>query len=1033
MKEARRRNEGGRGGDPARAGRLEAGGWRPGDPHRHLPAVAGATAWAQVQRPHLADAPPPPRRGWASAAAARLERVLEVLMGESNWLKVRSDLYPGSVCDVPLSAGSEEPQDWDPATPCFPETPKGESTPQEREVDSPRRGLDSPAAHEDAAAAAAATNGYQRPEDDLDDASCPGVTLDLSTGRSSATPTSAATPPTLGAGVGLPRPSYLGAAAAAAAAAGGLGAMAPDVAPRLPLDLYTANLPPHLLPWILSSHLHQLARVQQAQHDATDLSLEDKDPQPLDLSAKSQLSIKCEHPPAVSSHPPSTTVLFPFEAKTAPSLDSKISSNRGRRKGDLSKRSYTEDELQAALRDIQSGKLGTRRAAVIYGIPRSTLRNKVYKLATERERNKKLAEQNKASGQESQTFPQYHNGVSSADVQGASSELPRLEDDTIASPESFRTLLKNKMAEKLEEMSRKGLGGGDEKRVVESALKYLMENIPKLALNKDNKEVSTEVLSSISFYPQLSDFIKKVVEERYNEELQRSKSRLNGSTEPPAASEDAKDESFDLNVPSYSLSCNGLQKGDSEPASTDSNHSSQPLISSLSNPNLKEMIAQMIGQKLGCELPPAKDSAVAGNSSSSTGKLQQPLSFTAAGDVHAKLNGEKREPAAKKGASASSSSGGKGSRPKRGKYRNYDRDNLLKAVQAVQSGEMSVHRAGSFYGVPHSTLEYKVKERHLSRGKNKNASPSSSCSSPLAKAKKEPAKTAADTTTATAAAAAATTIDLTEDDKSKAAETLEITPVTKKARVDGDSASYSSFPPISSTPLSSTSISPSPMASNPILANPFSLWNGAPMVPPFLASYQQDSFYASHMIRRFQEAAAKSSGSVGARTPPATDRSSSPAVAQAALELPATPPFQGSVLDALLRGKTTSASGKTTTATTTTTSSSNSSCNSPLPAGDNSWQVSSSLLSLTKGLVMEQQHQQRSEDDPTPPLIPPQGFMAFYTLPALAARNSLVAALQQRPPPRETLREASPEVDILPLPLVKESRHHPTPVAADQP
>ncbi|VDK48936.1 unnamed protein product [Anisakis simplex] len=32
---------------------------------------------------------------------------------------------------------------------------------------------------------------------------------------------------------------------------------------------------------------------------------------------------------------------------------------------------------------------------------------------------------------------------------------------------------------------------------------------------------------------------------------------------------------------------------------------------------------------------------------------------------------------------------------------------------------MSVHRAGSFYGVPHSTLEYKVKERNLMRSKNR--------------------------------------------------------------------------------------------------------------------------------------------------------------------------------------------------------------------------------------------------------------------------------------------------------------------------
>lgn len=54
------------------------------------------------------------------------------------------------------------------------------------------------------------------------------------------------------------------------------------------------------------------------------------------------------------------------------------------------RRTYTEDELQAALRDIQSGKLGTRRAAVIYGIPRSTLRNKVYKLALEKERESHL-------------------------------------------------------------------------------------------------------------------------------------------------------------------------------------------------------------------------------------------------------------------------------------------------------------------------------------------------------------------------------------------------------------------------------------------------------------------------------------------------------------------------------------------------------------------------------------------------------------------------------------------------------------------
>lgn len=47
-------------------------------------------------------------------------------------------------------------------------------------------------------------------------------------------------------------------------------------------------------------------------------------------------------------------------------------------------------------------------------------------------------------------------------------------------------------------------------------------------------------------------------------------------------------------------------------------------------------------------------------------------------------------------------------RPKRGRYRNYKKMDLDLAVKAVQNGEMSVHRAGTLFGVPHSTLEYKV-------------------------------------------------------------------------------------------------------------------------------------------------------------------------------------------------------------------------------------------------------------------------------------------------------------------------------------
>ncbi|XP_071541743.1 uncharacterized protein Eip93F isoform X2 [Panulirus ornatus] len=971
-----------------------------------------------------------------------LERVLEELMGESAWLKVRSDLYPsssspcGETAAIPPAVAQERehPQDWDPAAPCFvcqgtsnhashqPEPAREGETPSTRPIDSPGRATDSPVPPEDFTAEG--HNLHQDSEEIVE------ATLDLSTPRPPSTPTTLSF-----SGGCVPRPyvDSLG------RAVGAMGIISPEVSARLPLDLYTANLPPHLLPWILSSHLHQLARVHHAQQEPQEIILDDKEQQPLDLSAKSQLTTIKPELGTITHTTSSSNPLFPYDrVKPATPIDTKMASNRGRRRGDMSKRSYTEEELQAALRDIQSGKLGTRRAAVIYGIPRSTLRNKVYKLAMERERNKKLAEQTKSPVlPDASPIPPYHNGVSGDGI--------RLDDEISTSPESFRMLLKTKMAEKLEEMSRKGMGVGDNKKVVESALKYLMENIPKLALNKDNKEVSTEILSSISFYPQLSDFIKKVVEDRYNEELQRNKSRLNGAVEIHAVN-GIKGENCDLTIPSYSPSCNGLLKGESDPTATDSNHSSQPLISSLPSPNLKEMIAQMIGQKLGCELPLGKE-AVSGNGS--CGKVQQsPVSFSSQVDSQTKLNGEKRDQT-KKGLSTSSPSGGKGSRPKRGKYRNYDRDNLLKAVQAVQSGEMSVHRAGSFYGVPHSTLEYKVKERHLSRGKNKKEVNSSSCSSPADKGKKEITRNPADTirnpaavtrnlvdttkkpsdTTRNPADTTTSTIDLTGDESSKSEENV-IPPVIKKARVDGDASTYPSYPSLSSTPLSSTAVTQTPVSSTPILTSPFSLWNGASMVPPFLSSYQQDPFYASQMIRRFQEAAAKSHSGISSLSPSGNERSTSPVSANPTQEPAATPPYQGSVLDALLRGKTTSSTNKTAT------SSSNSSSNSPLPSSDTSWQVSSSLLSLTKGLVMEQQQQQRVEDASTPPLIQPQGIMAFnalYSFPTLAAQSTLAAALQKRPSPRDSLRDtSSPEVDILPLPLVKEARH-PTPVVADQP
>lgn len=50
-------------------------------------------------------------------------------------------------------------------------------------------------------------------------------------------------------------------------------------------------------------------------------------------------------------------------------------------------------------------------------------------------------------------------------------------------------------------------------------------------------------------------------------------------------------------------------------------------------------------------------------------------------------------------------------RKKRGRYRQYNTDLLDEAIDMVMGGKMSVSKAQTIYGIPHSTLEYKVKER----------------------------------------------------------------------------------------------------------------------------------------------------------------------------------------------------------------------------------------------------------------------------------------------------------------------------------
>ncbi|KAL0811495.1 hypothetical protein ABMA28_009889 [Loxostege sticticalis] len=303
--------------------------------------------------------------------------------------------------------------------------------------------------------------------------------------------------------------------------------------------------------------------------------------QPLDLSAKSTSSTSGTPPP-----------------------DAKILDNRLKRGvldsagNSAPRRNYSEEELQSALRDIQAGRLGTRRAAVVYGIPRSTLRNKVNKFGL-------AADQHDS---EPDSDPERPDSPPSVILKIPTFPPPDEKSPSPATP------------------------------------------------------VTTPVTPITPIIPQPQPSLNPTHLPAF-------------FADPPTANQHLFTSINDVIV--RSISQKFQQLPDRPP---------QPADMYMRAPDRHVSVIKT---------PPENQRSypVPSNSKATTNNNGQPAT------------------------------GGKGTRPKRGKYRNYDRDSLVEAVKAVQRGEMSVHRAGSYYGVPHSTLEYKVKERHLMRPRKREPKP----------------------------------------------------------------------------------------------------------------------------------------------------------------------------------------------------------------------------------------------------------------------------------------------------------------------
>lgn len=229
--------------------------------------------------------------------------------------------------------------------------------------------------------------------------------------------------------------------------------------------------------------------------------------------------------------------------------------------------------------------------------------------------------------------------------------------------------------------------------------------------------------------PLLPDLIRRLAEERIELERDTQKdSDVNDQDELPSGSLSSN---VILKVPSFKPAKSPPMNIDADDLCHPSSPSPPPGTSSHSfsgnkgiTVTLKELISRSVNKKVNCGL---QDKLIDDDPSSefsyAMSNLDSPSCNIPWGVESSSKDHAKEVSLSNTNNSSNSSDSNKSekrTRPKRGRYRNYDRDNLARAVRAVQKGEMSVHRAGTFYGVPHSTLEYKVKERHLLRPRKRD-------------------------------------------------------------------------------------------------------------------------------------------------------------------------------------------------------------------------------------------------------------------------------------------------------------------------
>lgn len=418
------------------------------------------------------------------------------------------------------------------------------------------------------------------------------------------------------------------------------------------------------------------------------------------------------------------------------------------KKKETSKKSYTEEELAAAVNDIRTGKLGTRRAAALYGIPRSTLRNKIFRLESTSSHHcdSRLSMSDLLQGMAANgDYSDPHKVVplSMADWEHRFEQLRRKHDfhagldRPFGMPPLFYNSLYMRECEKA--------FSGSDPFSYELKLPFLNDLVRKFATQRMDYE-----RLPLAHPPDMMSFLGAYKSEGGLGSLAKGGIHLGeplgNSSLGSSSSSSFSSPQVELKIPSYKpmhlfnqmSGSNGSERQsplmESPYPSADSD--ALNLSSNKIQDTLKDIISKTITEKVKtranlpgfCPSLPfgnpnniqfdARDKTSRADETNSNGHDEPPpLKKLKTSTVKSSADSDGSGTDARKDDQDGEQKQTKKTRPKRGQYRKYNSQLLVEAVKAVQRGEMSVHRAGSYFGVPHSTLEYKVKERHLLRNK----------------------------------------------------------------------------------------------------------------------------------------------------------------------------------------------------------------------------------------------------------------------------------------------------------------------------